>query len=149
MLRLSKKITLVNWKWHWFVHVPPPNQQYKQTKSVELVSIAHIWTLYVIIFFIIAFTTMIWFFSKILAQNERSVVSNVFAKNNRKFKNLKNPLVFYIFPSKTSKKLGKHRFFSMEASSRFQDFIQKLCKILGIFKILGWKVFKTNGFPRF
>ena len=47
---------------------------------------------------------MIWFFSKILAQNERSVVSNVFAKNNRKFKNLKNPLVFYIFPSKTSKK---------------------------------------------
>ena len=82
----------------------PPNQQYKQTKSVELVSIAHIWTLYIIIFFIIAFTIMICFFSKILAQNKRSVISNVFAKNNRKFKNLKNPLVFYIFPSKISKK---------------------------------------------
>ena len=67
-------------------------------------SIAHIWTLYIIIFFIIAFIIMICFFSKILIQNERSVVSNVFAKNNRKFKNLKNPLGFYIFPSKTSKK---------------------------------------------
>jgi hypothetical protein len=46
----------------------------------------------------------LFFFSKILAQNEGSVVSNVFAKNGRKFKNIKNPLVFYIFPSKTSKK---------------------------------------------
>ena len=42
-------------------------------------------------------------FSKILAQNERSVISNVFAKNDKKFKNIKHPLVFDTFPSKTSK----------------------------------------------
>ena len=43
-------------------------------------------------------------FSKILAQNKKNIISNIFAKNDRKFKNIKNPLVFYIFPSKISKK---------------------------------------------
>ena len=76
-------------------------------------------------------------FSKILAQNKRNIISNVFAKNNKKFKNIKNPLVFDIFPSKIFKNPRETQVISMEASSRIQDFIQKSCKNLGVFKILG------------
>ena len=43
---------------------------------------------------------MICFFSKILAQNERSVIPNDFAKNNRKFKNLKTHWFFILFHPK-------------------------------------------------
>jgi hypothetical protein len=58
-------------------------------------------------------------------------------KMTKNSKTLKTHWFLILFHPKHQKILGKHRLFSMEASSRFQDFIPKPCKNLGVFKILG------------